>query len=118
MTIHTKIFDENGIVFFESYYDVNKVAIIAEAKDEEKLALIKEKGAKWAFDGIPVFAKELIKTIKDQGDEDKIEYATFNLIHTIWLVNSTFGMLTKEKFVKSDLELKILNDGTISVTYS
>ncbi|WP_256737206.1 hypothetical protein [Enterobacter sp. SECR19-1250] len=42
MTVHTKIFDENGVLFFESKYDVNKLAIIAEAKDEKKLALIKE----------------------------------------------------------------------------
>ncbi|ELZ9360397.1 hypothetical protein OGY18_07935 [Citrobacter sp. Cpo142] len=118
MTVHTKIFDENGILFFESKYDVNKLAIIAEAKDEKKLALIKEKGAKWAFDGLPIFASELIKTIKNQVDEEKIEYSTFNLIHTIWLVQSTFGGLTREKFVKSDIELQILDDGTISITYS
>ena len=114
MTVFTKVYDNNGYETFHSGYDVNVISIIAESKSRENL--IKEKGAKYACDGIPVFAKELLKAIDE--DEDSIERATYNLILMIWLVESIYMNLKKEKFVKSDINIEILPDGTVKYTLS
>ncbi|BEM04258.1 hypothetical protein SM14VA4_18660 [Serratia marcescens] len=111
MQIKTYVLDKDGKPYSFHSHSINPKALIEIAKN--KASEVKEKGANWAFDGVPVFAKEYIKAVENGEDERTLEMASVSMVQMLWLAESIFLGLSEEKFINSDLEFTIQQDGTV-----
>lgn len=111
MQIKTHVLDQDGNIYSFHNHSIDPKALIEVAK--ERVPTVKEKGANWAFDGIPVFAKEYIKAVENGEDERTIDMASISMVQMLWLAESIFLGLSEDKFINSDLEFTIQHDGTV-----
>ena len=111
MKIITRVLNEAGERIYEGQTTINASNLAAVAKFREPM--IREKGAKWTADGIPVFGKDLILAMEHGELGQELEMKAINLAKMSWLYDSIYGGVSFEEFSGSHLEFTMLHGGAV-----
>ena len=114
MQVKTRVLDETGQPVFQGHTKINAQNLILVAKSRE--ALVREKGAQWAADAIPVFGKELIKLMKTEQLGEVMDNAAMTVAMAAWLYESVYCQVPAALFMASDLEFVMSHDGIVAYT--
>lgn len=111
MRIETRVLDGSGRVAFEVGTEVDALALMVMAETREDLA--RSKGRAFTEGAIPVLGAQLAEAARLGKDQAALEKAALEVALVAWLVDSIYGGVTAEAFMKSNLRFTMYPGGAI-----
>lgn len=111
MLIKARVVDEFWNPVFETQTEINPVALMVVAEQQETMA--REKGADWIHGAITFYGQELVRLMSATRGKETIDKAVMELALVTWLFDSISCGLSAEIFAQSNLQFTVTSDGIV-----
>jgi len=111
MRIETQAVDEAGQLVFRGQMDVDALNLMVMAETRENLA--RSKGRAFVEHMISSFGAQLVEAAKSGQGQSEVDKAAMTVAMAAWLMDSIYGGVTAEAFMKSDLRFTMFPGGAV-----
>lgn len=111
MIICAHVLDPAGERIYEGTTKINANGLVTVAKSRE--TFVKERGHKFAADGFPVLAGELVKALRTGELGNEIDSKAMSLAVLAWLHDSLFCSVSFDEFRHSTLDFTVYASGAV-----
>jgi len=111
MRIETQAVDEAGQLVFRGQTEVDALALMVMAETRESLA--RSKGRAFTEGAIPFFGAQLVEAARLGKGQAEVDKAAVDVALAAWLVDSIYGGVTAEVFMKSNLRFTMYPGGAV-----
>lgn len=112
MMISVTVMDETLASVFEYHTEIHplRIMILAESREAEA----RRRGVEWTINRINYAGKYLVDTVKTSHTRTlDLQKEVTDIVMALWLHQSIFMDFKTKSFMKANLELRILSDGTV-----
>ena len=115
MMISATILNDNLGTVFEYHTEIDPLSLLIIIESRQDHA--RYKGAEWTENSINGYGRTFLDKFKaSQEQTPDLQIEITDIVMAVWLHQSLFMGVKTATFIKTNLELKILSDGTVQAT--